>query len=324
VKQRALGTIQVTAIGCGDVSVEVAAARGVDVRDVEHAVHHALELGITLLDVAAEDAAERLCGEAVRTLRLRDQAVVATRVPEVAPRPGVPQRDLLLERLPVAYVQQRVEASLRTTRLEVLPLVLVPVRAAWRDSPAWPELAGTCARLVREGKVQQWGAIADEALGEPWLIAQQLVYSVCEHAADALVEAAAPVVLARRPLAGGGLAGSLGPGALLAPRDDRRALSPAQLEQLAVGMGHTAPLVEREPAAARSCDAARAALERGVRPPHVEAITAAELALRFVIDRGAIALPRLHRRDHVAEAIAAASAPPLSPELRDRLVALYT
>ncbi len=328
VKQRALGNTSVTAIGCGDVSLVIADARGLDARDVERALHEALSLGVTLVDVAAEDDAERLCGNAVRELRLRDRVVVAVRVPEVAPLPGAPRRDLLPERLPVAYVQQRVEASLRATRLDVLPLVQLPLRAAWRASTAWPELAGACARLEREGKVQQWGAIGDDAelADEPWLCALQLPYSACERAADAIVAAGKPTVLARRPLAGGALTGRVGPGHKLAPRDDRQALDDAQLERIAVAVARLAPLVEREPAAARSCEAARAALDRGRRPDHVEALTLAELALRFVIDRGAIALPRLHRRENIAEAIAAASAPPLSDALRDRITAadLYT
>lgn len=316
-----------TAVGCGDIRLATAAARNVDARDVERAVHTALELGLTLIEAADEDAAERLCGEAVRTLRLRDRVVVACRVPELAPRPGAPRRDLLPERLPAAYVQERIEASLRATRLEVLPLAQLPLQAAWRASPAWPELAGTCARLVHEGKVLSWGALAGddaaaaELLEEPWLAALSVPYSLCERGADALLTRAAGkrAILARRPLAGGALAGALGPGVTLALHDDRRALDEPALERMAVAAARLAPLVSHEPPAARSCDASRAVLERGQRPPHVEARTAAELALRFVIDRGAIALPRLHRAEHVAESLACAAAPPLSPGLHARL-----
>jgi aryl-alcohol dehydrogenase-like predicted oxidoreductase len=346
VRQQRLGEQTVTRVGCGDVRLATAAARNVDAREVERAVHAALELGITLVEAADEEAAERLCGDAVRALRLRDRVVVACRVPELLARPGAPRRDLLPERLPPAHVQQRIEASLRATRLDALPLAQLPLRAAWRASPAWPELAGTCARLTREGKVLCWGALCDgadaadaELAAEPWLASISIPYSLCEPAADAVlaasISARAPspagspdalaidkAILARRPLAGGALAGTLGPGAALPPSDDRRALDPAALERIAVLAAKLAPLVEREPPAARSCDAARAVLERGRRPPHVEARTAAELALRFVLDRGAIALPRLHRAEHVPEAIAAAAAAPLSPALLDHLAAL--
>ncbi len=330
-RQHRIGERTVTRVGCGDVRLATAAARGASAREVERAVHSALELGITLIEAAEEEAAERLCGDAVRALRLRDAVVVACRVPELAPRPGAPRRDVLPERLPPAYVQQRIEASLRATRLEALPLVQLPLRAAWRASPAWPELAGACVRLVREGKVLAWGALCagdtgddsaelTELAAEPWLAALSIPYSLCERGAEAVLSSGGgKAILARRPLAGGALAGTLGPGVRLALHDDRHSLDEPALERIAVLAARLAPLVEREPPAARSCDAARAVLERGRRPSHVEAFTLAELALRFVIDRGAIALPRLHRAERVAEAISSAAAPPHSPELLERL-----
>ena len=512
-----IGDRTITRVGCGDVRLATAASRGVDAREVERALHAALELGLMLLDAADEEAAERLCGEAVRALRLRDRVVVACRVPELPVRPGAGRRDTLPERLPVGYVQQRIEASLRATRLDALPLAQLPLRGAWRASAAWPELVGACERLVREGKVLAWGALcggggggADGSSGsgdsggsgdssgrgdgggsgaatgdvdllrEPWLASLSIPYSLCERGAEAvllasiaaaadaaaraariaadtaasaaastsrapdlagisslsgvaspaalgassgssgssgssndrspsttgttgtssgpasarppvgsgpagtgssLILAAAPdilavlsaagaadpiaaaavlkaldapprsapagaldaaggggppaitaadaihradapiepkLILARRPLAGGALAGTLGPGAKLGLRDDR-SLDDAALERIAVLAARLALLVEREPPAARSCEAATAAFERGRRPDHVEALTLAELALRFVLTRGAVALPRLHRAANVPEALAAAAAPPLSQELLDRL-----
>jgi aryl-alcohol dehydrogenase-like predicted oxidoreductase len=322
----------VTAIGGGDLDLAISAARGVPARDVERALHEAIERGVALFDVAADAESERLAGDSVRELRARDRAIVATRVAMLDERPGAPNRDALRERLPVGHVQQRVEASLRATRLEALPLAQLPLRPAWIASPAWPELVGACARLVREGKVLAWGALLDEPgddapalLDEPWLAAVSVVYNLCDRRAEPLFEPAAKrqlAVLARRPLAGGALAGALGPGALLPPRDDRRALDDATLERIAVAMAQLSVLVKREPPAARSCDAARAIAERAsqrqpgqpgpARPEDVECTDVAELALRFAIDRAGIALPRLHRRDHLTAAIAAASAPPLS------------
>ena len=330
-RQRALRTgPTVTAIGSGDVCLATASARGLYARDVERAVHEALSLGITLVEAHAETDAERLVGDAVRGLRLRDRVVVATQVPIVAARPGAPRRDLLPERLPVGHVQERVEATLRATRLDALPLAQLPLRSAWRTSSAWPELVGTCARLEREGKVLGWGAILDpledEAVGfttEPWLAALQVTYSLCERAAEPLLAAAAAhdqLVLARRPLAGAALAGTLGPGVKLTPRDDRNDLDAATLVRIAVEIARLAPLVRTEPPAARSCDAARAVRERGRRPDQLECGNLAELALRFVIDRGAIALPRLHRHEHLPDALAALVAPPLSPGLVARIL----
>jgi aryl-alcohol dehydrogenase-like predicted oxidoreductase len=287
---------------------------------------------------------------------------VATRVPILAERPGAPRRDVLPERLPPPYIQDRIEAALRATRLEVLPLVQLALRPAWLASPAWPELAGTCARLVREGKVLAWGALVDELgepgdeaaaalVAEPWLAALSVVYSACDRRAEPLFAAAvkrepaidptggpprfagaavgvptprdqvSPIaILARQPLAGGALAGNLGPGVQLPPRDDRHELGGATLERIAVAVARLAALVKRQPPAARSCDAARQAAERAVRPDHVECNDVAELALRFAIDRAGIALPRLHRREHLLPGIAAAAAPPLPSEIVARIL----
>jgi aryl-alcohol dehydrogenase-like predicted oxidoreductase len=320
VRQRPLGTATVTAVGCGDVSLAIASARNVDASELGRALHHALALGISLVEVAPEEDAERLVGDAVRALRLRDGTVVATHIALVAERPGAPKRDPLLDRLPARYVQERAEASLRATKLDVLPLVILPVHSDWPTSSAWPELLGTLDRLVREGKVLQWGRLVDDPAPDTSGVTQFVVTAGTLN----LCQRPDGIQLARHPLAGGALAGHLGPGVALARQDDRRAVDPATLERMAVTAAHLAPLVHHEPPAARSCDAARSMLERGRRPDHLESPTVADLALRWVIDRDAIALPRLHRREHVDAAIAAASAPPLSLELRQRLDSLDT
>jgi aryl-alcohol dehydrogenase-like predicted oxidoreductase len=330
VRRRSLVDRDVPAIGSGDISLATAAARGLDARDVERALHHALELGIRLVDVQPDSDSERLVGQTVRALRLRDLAVVATTVPVLEELAGKPKRDLLPERLPARYVQDQIEVTLRATQLDALTLAQLPLRAAWRTSNAWPELVGTCARLVREGKVIAWGAILDDLdepplafTTEPWLTALHVTYNLCERAAEPLLAAATEhqmAVLARRPLAGGALAGSLGPGATLKPRDDRNALDLPTLERIAVEVARLAPLVRTEPPAARSCEAAKAVLAQGRRPDHVECATLAELALRFAVDRGAIPLPRIHRHEHVTEAVAAVLAAPLGADLLARIL----
>ncbi len=294
-------------IGAGDIDLTRAASRGIAVNDVSVALHAAIDAGVGLVE-SGDHEALRLIGDAVRTLRARDRVTVACRLPGGR-----------------APLQHQVEACLRAVRLDALPLALVPVRAAWRTASEWPELAGTCARLIREGKVVQWGASLDAIeddtqalLDDSWLTALRVAFSLCERAAEALIAAAiakSVAVLAARPLAGGALAGALGPGVQLPPTDDRRAIDPRALETIAVGVAKLAAYVKREPTAARSCDASRAQLERNPKIADLECETVAELALRFVVDRGAIALPRLHRREHVAMAIAAAAAPAMRIEL---------
>jgi len=321
----------VTAIGGGEICLATSAARGVAARDVERALHEAIAFGITIFDVTGDADSEKLAGEAVRAQRVRDRVVIATRVPILAELPGAPARDLLPERLPVGYLRERVESTLRASRLEVLALAQLPLRPTWLTSRAWPELVGTCARLVGEGKVLAWGALLDEPAheaaatlaAEPWLAALSVVYHLCDRRVEPLFEAALKrelAIFARHPLAGGALTGDLGPGVSLKPRDDRNALEPAELEHIAVAVARLAVLVKREPPAVRASEAARQIAARSRRPDHLECDTVAELALRFVIDRGAIALPRLHRREHILPALAAAAAPPLSAGLVARIL----
>jgi len=331
VRTRRLGSQTVSAIGGGDLCLGTSAARGVYFRDVEHALHEAIAFGISLFDVAADADSEKLAGDAVRAQRVRDRVVIATRVPALAELPGAPRRDLLPERMPVGYLQERVEATLRASRLEVLSLVQLELRPSWLTSLAWPELVGACARLVGEGKVLAWGALLDEVtdeaapalVAEPWLTALSVVYQVCDRRAEPLFAAATQrelAILARAPLAGGALAGRLGPGVSLTPRDDRNAIEPAMLERIAVGCAKLAPLVKHAPVSVRASEAARQIAEQGERPDHVECADVAELALRFAIDRAGIALPRLHRREHLLPGITAAAAPPLSASLIQRIV----
>jgi len=315
-------------IGLGDIDLACAADRNLTATDVARAIDEALDLGVTTLEAADDDAA-RLCGDALRAKRLRDRATLITHVP-IFTRPGAPTRHRMLDRLPPPHVQERVESALRACRLDALPLAIIPVRTAWIDSSGWPELAGALSRLVREGKVMQWGARLDLATAErddrlddelaeaarlrdPFS-ALAVRFNACDRSAAPLLATTDRLpVYAREPLAGGLLAGTFGPGVKLSPRDDRHAFDTPLLERAAGFAARLSSLVRDQPPAARSCDSARAIMEQtSTRRPDPPAITLAELALRYVLDRGALPLPRLHRREHLADAITAASAPPLS------------
>jgi aryl-alcohol dehydrogenase-like predicted oxidoreductase len=378
-------TLGARSIGIGDVSLATAAGRGIDRSATTRALSAALSSGLELVDISAEDDSERLVGETIRELRVRDKAIAAPRIPAISKLPsGAPTPDTLIDRLPVRYIVARVEASLRATRLDALPLAQLELRAAWRSSTAWPELVGTCARLVDEGKVLTWGALVaqvEDDTGnlalETWLTALSLPYSLCERAAEAAFAAAArasevtldaaavqqqafaaagldaslviaaglpaelvlaaatpiaassatpkaarpePIgLLARRPLAGGALAGTLGPGSKLRHRDDRNGIDVEQLERIAIAAAKLARFAKQVPPAARSCDAAKLQLEQNRRPDQLHAETIGELALRFVVSRGVIALPRLHRHELVIDALAASILPPLPPDLIEAL-----
>ncbi len=340
---RSLGATTVTAIGCGDVSLGIAASRGVDRREAERALHEALTLGISLVDIHDEDDAERMVGDAIRSLRLRDRTAVATRVPMRMSTPGFEVRDVLHERLPATYVLERVESSLRNTRVDVLALAQLPVRGSWIATRGWSELRSTCERLVSEGKVLAFGAIVEDLelqpkprdpeeppppplshmlAAEPWLSALQLTFNICHRSADALITLALEkklAVLARSPLAGGTLAGTIGPGGRLSPRDDRNDIESTTLDRIALHIARLAMLVRTTPPAAGSTADSRAILESGKRPDNVDASTLGELALRYVLDRGVIALPRVHRHEHLPSLLMAMSAPPLTPDIVRRI-----
>lgn len=321
-RTRELAGQRIASVGLGDVSFKRSSKRGRDPAETLRRVHEALEANIDLIDVAPEDDTERAVADAVRALRVRDRAIIATRLPELVELPGgAPTRDLMPERLPIAYVIARVDAVLRGTKLDALPLVQLPLHAKWRTSTAWPELVGTCARLVRDGKVLRWGAIANEPelAEEAWLATIAIDFSMCRRDAVAVIAAAKQVVLARHPLEGGALAGTLGPGVSLARLDDRRVLDDKQLEAIAVGVAKLASRVKREPVCVRSCEAAREVFETTPRPPNVIASTIAELALRYVIDRGAIPLPRIHAPVDLMELVICGSAERLPDPLIARI-----
>ena len=384
--QRTVGGLATSAVGFGELRLATADARGVT--EIERTLHHALTSNLSFVEVADEEDAEKMVGEAIRGLRLRDSALTATRVPLLA-------GTRFLDRLPPGHVQQRIEATLRATKLDALPLAMLPLSTAWLTSTAWPELAGTLGKLTREGKVLRWGVrldlvaadregrLTDEleraaALRDPFC-AISIALSACDRRGLPLLEGivmTAPVVkkakpkstgllvslddvaddpmlddpelaammgripvtpvagdaervkslqiLAREPLAGGVLGGTIGPGMKMSPRDDRRSLDDAMLTKIAIAVGTLAPLVRDLPPAASSCEAARGAFEQGKRPDHVEAKSIAELALRFVLDRGALALPRLHKKEYVTTALQAIAAPPLSPDVHERLIAVLS
>jgi aryl-alcohol dehydrogenase-like predicted oxidoreductase len=271
-----------------------------------------------------------LVGNAVRALRARDRVIVTTHL------------DIGWKWRPELF-HRTIEASLRATRLEPLPLVQIAIDHDLFAKREWAEIAETCAMRSKAGDVVRWAATIERDPREPapepedaanegrricgslaahGFVAVQLVFNLCQREGLHIVDAARGAglaVLAHQPLAGSGLAGTLGPGASLAVHDDRRAWEPSLLDRIALGVAKLAPYVKVEPPAARATAAARSQLERNPRLPDRPCRTLAELALRFVIDRGAIAMPRLHRREWIAEAIAAASAPTLAfdPTLLD-------
>jgi len=150
-----------------------AAWRPRDAEDGARALRHALERSVDLIvvDPGHERARERLVGAAVRDLRLRDRVVVATRVAAAAHGPALAAR----------AVQAQLEDALRATRLDVIPLVLLPWTDRHLQAPWWPETRGTLDRLIREGKALAWGLEPDAPVA-----ADQPVLGLSEPLLDAI------------------------------------------------------------------------------------------------------------------------------------------
>jgi aryl-alcohol dehydrogenase-like predicted oxidoreductase len=160
--------------------------RGLD-RDRVRVLSAAIDDGVDVVDVSPAWAdAEALAGEAIRELRARDRVLLATRAP--ADR----------------TMQASIEASLRATRLDVIPLVLFP---AWSTHPQFLEMVD---RLVREGKALAWGLAPDDPrdlpLEDPRITTVLAPFHIQDRRLAALLPAAAEhgvAVLACRTMDGG-------------------------------------------------------------------------------------------------------------------------
>ncbi|MEV0353960.1 aldo/keto reductase [Nonomuraea sp. NPDC050680] len=121
----------------------------VDLRESEHAIHHALDLGVNLFDTAhgyGFGVAERLLGKALRSRR--EEVVIVT-------KGGLRQEgDRLLRDAGGRWLRESVEESLRNLGTDYIDLYQVH----WPDQHTPPEeTAGVLAELVGEGKIRHIG-----------------------------------------------------------------------------------------------------------------------------------------------------------------------
>ncbi len=321
-QRRRLGSSgrEVVVVGLGGKGL-TGARRGLSPDDVQRAVAAAIEAGVELVDVPSGGEPERRVGHEVRALRARDRVVVATTVGAAGRAPP-----------PAARIQREVEDSLRALRLDAVPLVqLAGWSDDWLDDRTWPELRGTLARLVDEGKVLTWGAIVPDGAQplrlptQPWLAALQLRYSLFDRAAEEYLLPAAVAakvgVIAREPLAGGALAGDQGPSGVWLPGDERAAWPAARWTMLPPELARLAALVTTTPPVAATTDDGRALLDGLRRAPDLTCATVAELAVRFVLDHPAITatIPGARTADHARANLACADGVPLLPRIRAAL-----
>ncbi|MGV9542220.1 aldo/keto reductase [Nocardia beijingensis] len=149
IRSRQLGELAVSAQGLGCMGMSHAYGAADDEQSIA-TLHHALDLGVTLLDTADFYGAghnEELIGRAIAGRR--DDVVLATKF-GFANRLGEPTRI----RGDAAYVRQACEASLRRLGVDHIDLYYLH-----RVDPQVPieETVGAMAELVREGKVRHLG-----------------------------------------------------------------------------------------------------------------------------------------------------------------------
>jgi aryl-alcohol dehydrogenase-like predicted oxidoreductase len=240
------------------------------------ALRHAIERGVdlVLVDPGHERARERLVGEAVRDLRARDRIVVATRVTAAPGGPALAPR----------AVQRQLEDALRATRLDAIPLALLPWTDRHLQAPWWPETRGALERLVREGKALAWGLEPDAAVAadQPVLGLSEPVLAVVALRHDLLAGPMPAALLdgARRHEAGvvvtgplhQGLLGGAWHGKTRFAADDPRAARWTP-EAIAAGLGRIAPLARL--ARIETDSLAELALRWCLAPPEVSAVAPA-------------------------------------------------
>lgn len=287
---RRLGRTQLT-VGAAGVH---ASWRERDADEARKTLTKAFEHGVDVVvcDPAFDRALERLVGEVVRDLRLRDRAQVITHA-------GPPEHPRAL--------QTAVEASLRATRLDAIPFALVD----WDDrtfyDAAWPDCRAALERMVREGKVMRWGmrpagALATAALGvsEPSFTIVVMTYNLLAREGAGAIFAAADRhqagVVITQPLHHGLLGGAWDVHTRFAPGDWRA-------ERYTPIEPHLAKVAPLAALAGKETD------------------DLAELALRFPLTREqtTVVAPSIRTRAHLDTLLRAADGRRLSDSLRQRI-----
>jgi aryl-alcohol dehydrogenase-like predicted oxidoreductase len=253
----------VSALGLGCMSLGIADTYTSSVHsdaDAVELIHHALNLGITLLDTAdIYGESERLVGKAVADRR--DRVVLATKFGFTAPATAA---DRAIDGS-AGYVRRSCEASLQRLGVEFIDLYYLH-----RVDPNVPieETVGTMSKLVQEGKVKHLGlsepsvATLRRAQKVHPIAAVQTEYSLWSRDPEdellpALRELGIPLV-AYSPLGRGFIAGRFQSIDDLAPDDWRRGNPRFQGENFAKNLA----LVEHIKALAeeRDCTPAQLAL----------------------------------------------------------------
>lgn len=287
----------------------------VDPSAVARVIGEAIDRGVNVLDTAPYlGDSEQLCGQTLRELHAWEKVLLVSKLPPASAEAalkdllfddnGVAYRDPVPKIWSPAYLEDRVERSLRATKLEVIPLMLLEGwHDSWLRSTAWPEVQGTLVRLQRRGKVLHWGlqvpaaAIAHTAkiLDEPLITAVAAPYSLWSAAAAGLAAAAAErniAFFAQLVMGQGGLSGQIVATEEFRFDDARSEIFGDEKGRIELSrrIAELAAFTKAIPPAAESSSTAREVLEASRRDlSNRECETVAELAVRFAISNPNVA-----------------------------------
>jgi aryl-alcohol dehydrogenase-like predicted oxidoreductase len=277
------------------------------------ALHKALDLGVNFFDTAdvyGDGHSERLLAR-LKKERPGDNFYIATKAGRrLNPHTAEGYLDLR------SFVERSLQ-NLQTEAIDLLQLHCPPTTAFYM-----PEVFDGLDRLVKEGKLRHYGVSVEKveeaikALDFPGVQSVQIIFNLFrQRAAEVflpLAQARKVGILARLPLSSGMLSGKLTATSTFA-EDDHRHFNRD-------GAGFD----KGETFSGLPYDAGLAAVER-IRPLVPAGMSMAQLALRWILMNPAVTctIPGGKRPDQVADNVAAADLPELSPALMAQLAEIY-
>jgi len=311
-RSRRLGRtgIEVSEIGFGAWGLGATMWRGVADEDALTAVRAAKDAGVTFIDTAlayGDGHSERLIA------KVRDGAVVATKIPPLNSAWPAAADSKLDDVFPAHHVRAATETSLRNLGGGAIDVQQFHVwHDAWLKQPAWAATRREMEKLVDEGKVRHWGiSINDhapetalDALADPLFETAQVIYNIFDRSPEKelfpLAREKKLGIIVRVPFDEGTLTGTVRADTVFPPGDWR----------------HRYFRGDRRAEAERRADALKPLLG-------AEAASLPELALRFILDCPEVSavIPGMRRPDHARANAAVSDGRRLTPELRERLAA---
>ncbi|SLN59716.1 aldo/keto reductase [Roseisalinus antarcticus] len=282
--------------------------------DARAALHAALDAGVSFIDTAdvyGDGRSEKIIGAV-----LRDRA----ETPVVATKLGRRLDPHVADGYTAAAMEGFIDRSLANLGVDALDLVQLhcpPTEVYYR-----PEVFGALDDLVRRGKIRHYGVSVEKveeglkALAYPGVASVQIIYNMFRQRPAELflpqARAAGVAVIVRVPLASGLLTGKMTAGTTFA-EDDHRAFN---RDGAAFDRGETFAGVPY--------DVALEAVEelRGILPDNQPMAIS---ALRWILMTEAVtvAIPGAKSADQARANAAASETPPLTPDVMEKIRALY-